>query len=74
MAAKVTSARGNEKHLEKVRHLSNEERWRDRLELRKHKEHFIFTIESVGVHPPEQLFVKALDVLAAKCDKILDGL
>lgn len=70
----MTSARGNEKQLEKVRYLANEPQWRDKLELRRRKEHFIFTIESAGVEPPETLFVKALDVLSAKCDKVLEGL
>lgn len=68
---KVTSARGNEKHLEKLRHLSSMEKWQDRIRLLKRKEHFIFTVQSVGIQPPEVLFTKAIDELSNKCDRLL---
>ena len=69
--AQVTTARGNEKQLEKLRHLASEERWKERVRLQKRKEHFVFTIESVGALLPDVLFTKALDALSAKCDKVL---
>ena len=69
--ARVTTARGNEKQLEKLRHLASEDRWKERVRLQKRKEHFVFTIESVGALLPDVLFTKALDALSAKCDKVL---
>ena len=74
--AVVHSARdgGNEKHLEKVRRLCEQERWAECLQLRKRKEHFIFTVESSGVLPPDVLVAQALDILAAKCDKLAQRL
>lgn len=68
---KVSSARGNEKHLEKLRHLSSLEEWQDKVRLLKHKEHFIFTVQSVGIQPPEVLFTKAIDELYSKCERVL---
>lgn len=69
--AVVASARDHERQLEKLRHLSAEGHWRDKVRLQKRKEHFIFTIESVGAIPPHTLFHKALDLLEAKCDRLL---
>ena len=54
--------------------MSGEEAWRGCIELRKRKDHFIFTIQSTGILPPEQLCSRALDILAAKCDKLLEHL
>ena len=59
---------------EQVRQMSGEEAWRGRLELRKRKDHFIFTVESTGALRPEQLCARALDILAAKCDRLLEHL
>ena len=44
------------------------------IELRKRKDHFIYTVESTGVLRPEQLCARAIDILAAKCDKLLEHL
>lgn len=57
-----------------VRRLSGEEAWSHCIELRKRKDHFIYTIESTGVLRPEQLFTRAIDILVAKCDKLLEHL
>ncbi len=57
-----------------VRRLSGEEEWTEHLALRKRKDHFIFTVESTGVLPPDALFMRAVDALAAKCDKLLEHL
>ncbi len=51
--------------------MSGEAQWKHVLQLRKRKDHFIFTIESTGVMPPEELFVEACRVLQAKCDRLL---
>lgn len=53
-----------------VRRLLEQEKWADCIQLRKRKDHFIFTIESTGCVPAEDLFRMALDILAAKCDKL----
>ncbi len=40
------------------------------VQLLKRKDHFIFTIESTGVLPPEQLLVQALDILSEKAQRL----
>lgn len=40
------------------------------VQYRKVKDHFIFTIESTGVIPPEVLFQQALDILHDKADRL----
>lgn len=71
--AKVNAARDHPELLEKVRRLSGEERWQQHLRLQKCKEHFLWTIESTG-QKPEELFLTAIDLLVAKCDKLLESL
>ena len=56
--------------LEWVRDLGREPRWADAVELRKVKNHFIFTIESTGVLPPWELLKEALRILSAKCTRV----
>ncbi|KAK9836093.1 hypothetical protein WJX81_000618 [Elliptochloris bilobata] len=70
----AAAARGNELHLEKVRRLAADERWAGRLELRKRKDHFVFTVDSTGALPPQTLFTRAIDVLAEKADRLLQRL
>lgn len=62
------------KMMMQVRRLSGEDKWREHLQLRKRKDHFIFTIESTGILKSDVLFVRAIDVLSAKCDKLLEHL
>ena len=69
--AKVTAARGNEVHLEKLRHLVSQEGWADRVKLYKKKEHFVFTVQSAAMQEPDVLFCRALDHLSEKCDMLL---
>ena len=57
-----------------VRRLSGEDKWSPYLQLRKVKDHFIFTIESTGALRPHELFNYAVDVMVSKCDKVLEGL
>mmetsp|Transcript_10942 Transcript_10942/g.22799 ORF Transcript_10942/g.22799 Transcript_10942/m.22799 type:complete len:378 (-) Transcript_10942:331-1464(-) len=45
--------------------------WDEKVELRRIKDHFIFTVESVGQMPPEKLFQRAVDILHGKCEKVL---
>lgn len=48
-----------------ARRLSGEERYAPYLQLRKIKDHFIFTIESAGAWRPHELFQYAVEVRAA---------
>ncbi|KAL9680553.1 hypothetical protein QQ045_018434 [Rhodiola kirilowii] len=43
------------------------------IALRSVKDHFIFTIESVGQYPPEDLFTEAVKILEKKCESIIPG-
>jgi DNA-directed RNA polymerase I and III subunit RPAC1 len=54
--------------------LSGEERYAPFLQLRKVKDHFIFTIESTGAWKPHELFSYAVAMMVSKCDKVLEGL
>uniref|UniRef100_A0A7N0U229 DNA-directed RNA polymerases I and III subunit RPAC1 n=1 Tax=Kalanchoe fedtschenkoi TaxID=63787 RepID=A0A7N0U229_KALFE len=45
----------------------------DSIALRSVKDHFIFTIETVGQYPPEELFKEAVKILEKKCDSIITG-
>lgn len=53
-----------------VRRLLEHERWREAIQLRKRKDHFIFTIESTGCIPADQLMRNALAILSEKCDRL----
>ena len=57
-----------------MRRLCESEEWAKKVQLRKRKDHFIFTIESTGVLPPAVLLTEALDILAAKADKLAASL
>ena len=41
------------------------------VELGKIKDHFIFTIESIGVYKPEEIFLTALEILEEKAKNYL---
>lgn len=73
-AAVATDVLAYDALLERVRRLSGEPAWRDVLQLRKIKDHFIFTIESTGAWKPQDIFRFAVAVLQSKCDKVLEGL
>lgn len=70
----VGDVRKHDKLLEKVRRLSGEDRYASYIQLRKIKDHFIFTIESTGAWRPHELFNYAVQVMLSKCDKVLEGL
>lgn len=73
-AVEVDDARRHPKLLEKVRRMSGEPQWMPYIQLRKCKDHFIFTIESTGAWRPHELFKEAVDRMVSKCDKVLEGL
>ncbi|KXZ47870.1 hypothetical protein GPECTOR_32g483 [Gonium pectorale] len=63
---RANAARGHELVLEKLRRLMEQERFSSVVAYRKRKDHFIFTIESSGVLPPQELLAQALDILQEK--------
>jgi len=73
----VMQIRGCARCRERFRGLSGEvmaddvTRWDEYIQLRKIKDHFIFTIESTGIYPPERLFHEAVKILKDKCCGIL---
>ncbi|KAJ6823076.1 uncharacterized protein M6B38_385360 [Iris pallida] len=46
----------------------------DHVEVRRVKDHFIFTTESSGALPPEVLFTEAVKILEEKCDRVISEL
>lgn len=70
----VDDARNHPQLLEKVRRMSGEPEWAPYIQLRKRKDHFIFTIESTGAWKPHELFKEAVARIVSKCDKVLEGL
>jgi hypothetical protein len=53
-----------------IRDLSGEDPYKEYLEVRKRKEHCIFTIEPSVSVPPEQLFLRAIKILHEKCKRL----
>ncbi|KAK1440200.1 hypothetical protein QVD17_06025 [Tagetes erecta] len=45
--------------------------WENKVELRRVRDHFIFTIESTGAMPPEVLFTEAVQILEDKCERVI---
>ncbi|KQK14376.1 DNA-directed RNA polymerases I and III subunit rpac1 [Brachypodium distachyon] len=46
----------------------------EQVELRRVRDHFIFTIESTGALPPEVLFTEAVKILEEKCERVISEL
>jgi len=46
----------------------------DTVALGRVKDHYIFSVESIGAIPAHDIFIRALDVLDQKCEKILGAL
>ena len=70
----VANPRGCWFCLEKLRHMSGEPRWAGRVQVRRVKQHYLFTIESVGQLAPEELFTEAVKVLRDKCTRLMQQL
>ncbi|OUS47315.1 RNA polymerase subunit [Ostreococcus tauri] len=71
---KVVETRGCDLCVERVRELTGEPGWDEKIAVRKHKNHFIFTIESVGQMKPGTIFKEAVKILASKCQNVLSTL
>ncbi|XP_073153603.1 uncharacterized protein [Henckelia pumila] len=48
--------------------------WDKNVSLRRVKDHFIFTIESTGALPPEELFTETVKILEDKCMRVISEL
>jgi len=48
--------------------------WGEKIRLSRVRDHFIFSIESTGAIAPEDLFMRALQVLVDKCGNVVDRL
>jgi len=55
------------------RNCIREPEWNDRLLLGRKSDHFIFSVESVGMIKPEELLPEALNVLVEKCNVALEA-
>ena len=53
---------------------TKEDGWEERVKMGRIKDHFIFSIESTGVLPPEVLFQEAIKVLMQKANDISEVL
>jgi DNA-directed RNA polymerase I and III subunit RPAC1 len=51
-----------------------ENNWEKSVSLRRVKDHFIFTIESTGALPPQDLFTEAIKILEEKCESVITEL
>eukprot|EP00644_Phytophthora_capsici_P019265 jgi/Phyca11/48912/gw1.212.2.1 len=47
--------------------------WNEKIRLGRQSDHFIFSVESVGMIKPEELLLEALNVLADKCNIALES-
>ncbi|ETV99515.1 hypothetical protein H310_08187 [Aphanomyces invadans] len=48
--------------------------WSDKVKMGRVSDHFIFSVETVGMLPPEDLLPEAIKVLVAKCDVAVESL
>lgn len=57
-----------------MREIYRDEDLKDLVKLEKIRDHFIFSVESTGALPPEQLVEEAIKILHAKCQIYVDKL
>ena len=71
---KIKSIRGCDLCLERIRELSGESGWDSKIAVLKKRDHYIFTIESVGARKPDVIFKEAVSILKSKCHSALGRL
>jgi len=71
---KIKSIRGCDFCLERIRELSGESGWDSKIAVLKKRDHYIFTIESVGARKPDVIFKEAVNILKSKCHSALGRL
>ena len=60
----------NPKNCTMCRECIREPEWNDRVLLQKDKEHYIFSVESVGIIPPEVIVEEAIKTLITRISKV----
>ncbi|KAJ3300291.1 DNA-directed RNA polymerases I and III subunit RPAC1 [Borealophlyctis nickersoniae] len=70
LEARIANPRKDTVSREVLRHREFE----DKVRLTRIRDHFIFSIESTGILPPQVLFVEAVQVLIDKCRKVKQAL
>jgi DNA-directed RNA polymerases I and III subunit RPAC1 len=73
MGGVATAVVKNPRKCTMCRNCIREPVWDDRLQLGRKNDHFIFSIESVGMIKPEELLPEALNVLVEKCNVALES-
>ncbi|TRY85030.1 hypothetical protein DNTS_026935 [Danionella cerebrum] len=68
--AKVVNSRLDTSSREILRH----DDLKNLVKLARVRDHFIFSVESTGILPPEVLVTEAINVLISKCQKFLSEL
>lgn len=68
--AQIADARKDTVSREVLRHPE----FKDKVELSRDRNYFIFNVESTGVYKPETIFVEALNVMIGKCRTIKNSL
>jgi DNA-directed RNA polymerase I and III subunit RPAC1 len=56
------------------RECTREKDWDQHVRLQREDDHFIFSIESVGMLPPQVLFTEAVQILKQKCEDVSKAL
>jgi len=56
------------------RQVLEDEEMKEKVEVAKVRNHYLFTVESVSFFKPNELVLEALDVLCNKCDTLIDFL
>jgi len=64
----------NEKRCTMCRECIRDPKWRQKVKLAREKDHFIFSVESVGIIPASQIFTEAIRILIQKCETIEEEL
>merc|ERR1712150_351406 len=54
------------------RQVLEDEEMKEKVEIAKVRNHYLFTVESVSFFKPNELVLEALDVLCNKCDTLID--
>lgn len=65
---------GNSRQCTACRECIRTPEFSDDIQLGRIRDHFIFTVESVGAYKPEELIPEALSVFTDKCSKLLSEL
>ena len=68
--ARVVNPRKDTVSREVLRHAE----FKDKVELSRLRNHFIFTVESSGIYKPDTIFLEAVNVMIDKCRNLRNAL